>query len=104
MKTIADLKINWIFDFDYYGRVIELFRKENPSICDLKIIKNLYEFKIRNLKIEVQSDDNDTLSNLIWKIDHQVFSLQEDCQLPKYLILDRFELTAENKFTIHVKS
>ncbi len=102
-QTIADLKINWTFDWNIESLILAKIEEANPEIKHLKIVKNKYNFVINEWDFTVQTIDNDTLSSLLWKIDGKVFPLQEINQLPRVLVLDHCELIAENTFRIHVK-
>lgn len=103
-KTIADLKINWTFDWHIEFGIFEKIQELNPEIKHLKIVKNSYRFVIDGWDFSIQTIDTETLTNLLWRIDGSVFCLQSTDKLSKVLVLDRFELIKENEFRIHVKS
>ncbi len=101
-KTIADLKINWVFDYNFEDLISPLVQKLNPNIYQLKIVNDKYSFTINNCSFEIETS-NSTLGFLLKEIDCKVFSLQEKGLLSKVLTLINFELISENTFRIHVK-
>jgi len=105
-KTIADLIFNWTFDYNYEDNVIEKIRKDNPNICDLKIVVSKYCFSIDHHNFQIPdlspSYVND-VKTLLREIDYEIFKLQNLNKLPKVLVLDHFEVISENEFRIHVK-
>lgn len=103
-KTIADLSINWTFDWGIDTSILVKIQELNPEIFSLKIVRNTYYFLIDDLKFSVQVIDNDTLADLIYCVDGRIFNLQNSKNLPNILVLDRFEFIEENTFRIHVKS
>ena len=103
-RTIADLSINWTFDYNYEDSVSEKVYNDNPAIADLKIVPNEYYFTIDDdftFKIPELLDSD--FKSLLREIDYKIFKLQLDNKLPRILILDRFELISKNIFKIHVK-
>jgi hypothetical protein len=103
-KTIADLKINWTFDYNFEDSVSEKIHNDNLTIADLRIVPNEYYFTIDDdftFKIPELLDSNFT--SLLREIDYKIFKLQLDNKLPRVLILDRFEVISKNIFKIHVK-
>ena len=102
-KTIADLKINWIFDWNIESGILAKIQELNSDTNQLKIKKATYQFLINGFVFDVKANENYNLSDLIYIIDSNVFHFQETNQLPKVLVLDKFELVSENTFRIHVK-
>jgi hypothetical protein len=102
-RTIADLSINWVFDWNLDANILIKIQVANPEISHLKIVKNIYRFYINDWHFPIETSDVTLLSDLIYLIDGTIFNLQESKRLPKFLILDRFELLSENTFRIHVK-
>ena len=111
-KTIADLKINWTFDYStsdrYFNDTRSEFRKLNTEIHDLLIAKRKYKCFVSysnvSFEINVTNWINHEVIDLILELDYQIYSLQADEKLSKLLILDRFELIRKDEFRIHVKS
>lgn len=111
-KTIADLKIDWTFDYStlnrYFNDTRSEFRKLNTEIHDLLIAKRKYKFFVsysnETFEINVMNWHSRELTDLILELDYQIYSLQVGEKLSKLLILDRFELIKKNEFRIHVKS
>lgn len=110
-KTIADLKINWTFDYskadrDYHDTRSE-FRKLNTEIHDLLIAKRKYKFFVsysnETFEVNLINWINHEVIDLVLELDYQIYSLQADEKLSKLLILDRFELIRKDEFRIHVK-
>ncbi len=102
-RTIADLKINWTFDWNIEGGILGKIWELNTETKHLKIKKALYKFLINDFVFDVYANKNYNIGDLIYVIDGNVFHFQEMNQLPRVLVLDRFELLAENTFRIHVK-
>lgn len=103
-KTIADLSINWAFDWSIESGIQAEIRELNPYTSQLKIKKARYKFLINEFVFDVDTNENYNLADLIYVIDSNIFYFQEMNQLPKTLALDHFELVSENTFRIHVKS
>ena len=102
-KTIADLSINWNFDWGIESGIQAEIRELNPYTSQLKIKKARYKFLINEFVFDVDTNENYNVADLIYIIDSNVFHFQEANQLPKVLVLDKFELVSENTFRIHVK-
>ena len=102
-KTIADLSVNWTFNWDLDADILAKIQKANPEISHLKIVKNIYRFYVDTWHFPIETSDLTLLSDLIYLIDSTIFNLQESKRLPRVLVLNRFELIAENEFRIHVK-
>ena len=102
-KTIADLNINWAFDWSIESGIQAEIRELNPYTSQLKIKKARYKFLINEFVFDVDTNENYNVADLIYIIDSNVFHFQEANQLPKVLVLDKFELVSENTFRIHVK-
>lgn len=108
-KTIADLNINWTFDFQQSDREFDdaksEFRKLNDDIHDLLIVKKKYKFFVSysNTSFQVDYFIGDQLTDLIVELDYKIYCLQLDEKVSKLLVLDRFELIGKNTFRIHFK-
>lgn len=103
-KTIADLQINWTFDWNIDNKILVKIQELNPETFNLKVVRNTYYFLIGDSKFKSEVfTPTCTLSDLIYHIDSQVFNLQENKKLSRVLVLDHFELIEENTFRIHVK-
>jgi hypothetical protein len=107
--TIADLKVNWTFDFsnsdrDYDDTRFE-FRKLNDGIHDLRISERKYTFFVSysNISFEINSGFGFQLTDLLLELDCRIYCLQLEEKISKLLILDYFELIRKNIFRIHVK-
>lgn len=110
-KTIADLKINWTFDYstadrDYHDTRSE-FQKLNSNVHNLLIAKRKYKFFVsysnETFEVNLINWHSRELLDLVLELDYQIYSLQADEKLSKLLILDRFELIRKNEFRIYVK-
>ena len=103
LKTIADLKFNWTFDWDIDSSILTKIRELNTEISSLKIVKNIYRFFIDDWHFAIETSNGHTLLDLIYSVDAKIFDLQQSNKLLKVLVLDHFELIKENTFRIHVK-
>lgn len=103
-KTIADLKINWTFDWNIDSSISTKIRGLNTEISSLKIVKNIYRFFIDDWHFAIETSNGHTLLDLIYSVDAKIFDLQQSNRLSRILVLDHFELIAENTFRIHVKN
>ncbi len=84
-KTIADLKINWNFNFETYldyRKFEEHFRNKNPNLKDYDIVNNSYFFNIvvGNIKgsqilirtMDITFNKYSSLFELMFQIDHDI--------------------------------
>ncbi len=110
-KTIADLKIDWTFDYStlnrYFNDTRSEFRRWNAEIHNLLIAKRKYKFFVsysnETFEVNLINWINHEVIDLVLELDYQIYSLQADEKLSKLLILDRFELIRKDEFRIHVK-
>ena len=90
-------------DQDYIIETIEVL-EAMTEISSLKIVKNIYRFFIDDWHFAIETSNGHTLLDLIYSVDAKIFDLQQSNRLSRILVLDHFELIAENTFRIHVKN
>ena len=112
-KTIADLKINWNFNFETYldfDIFQEHFKERNQNLKNYSIIKNIYHFNVvENNKYLCNFSSNNFLTSnlnlieLIFEIDWEIsLSLFQNPKNYSYS-LERFEKINDVKYNIILK-
>lgn len=114
-KTIADLKINWDFNFETYLD-FDIFRKDfqkrNRSLKDYGIVSNKYCFKVfeenntesidsfsintYNLTLKHYCTLFDLMFEIDWELSSNLFSKSENYSYS----LERFEKVSEDEYNI----
>lgn len=114
-KTIADLKINWNFNFETYLD-FDIFRKDfqkrNRSLKDYYIVSNKYWFKVfeenntesidsfsintYNLTLKHYCTLFDLMFEIDWELSSNLFSKSENYSYS----LKRFEKVSEEEYNI----
>lgn len=101
-KTIADLKINWIFCKGEGNTRIEnsevfsQFRKLNPDICDLVIKRGCYKFHFKSREYTVYSLPIESLASFITYLNYLIW---EDSS--KDVKLKKFQRVSDTKYILH---
>jgi hypothetical protein len=112
-QTIADLKINWNFNFETYldyKNFEEHFRNRNPSLKDYNIVNNRYYFYIIensgeldrfSIKTsEVTFNKHCSLFELMFDIDHKIACCLFSKPCNYSYLLERFEKVTEDQYDI----
>lgn len=112
-KTIADLKINWNFNFETYldyKKFEEHFLKKNPNLKDYDIVNNMYYFYIMennsdldrfSLKTsDLTFNKHCSLFELMFDIDFKVSSSMFSKPCDHSYLLERFEKITDDCYNI----
>ena len=114
-KTIADLKINWEFDYDslkHENEYVADFNANNEHLTRIKIKPGLYHFQYNDRIIDLLASSHYEweLGQFFWILNYQlrVYSYQYldgkgYCITIPSFELKKFEFISENTFKIHAK-
>lgn len=115
-QTIADLKINWAFDYDcikHESAYVKKFNRNNPNLKKVRIKPGVYFFVYNDITFELllSPEWKWGLGQFLWVLNYQLrvnsyFYIEEKKCYGRTIDsfeLKKFELLSENTFKIHEK-